>query len=362
MGNFLESKFWPDLHHKATDHARPQFAPFSTLGHAMTSHVDEASLRGWLAEAMGRRTSSADTHPALADRLKALGQQPLLALPAPGEAADTLLGPCLAAVTAEFNQRWQQNIAPAWERRHQQAQQDRQALASLDARAGSGTLTVDERFHRAMLTEDVGEGEAAAQLQLRAIVAEHPDHAVACLGLGARLLRKDDPAGVALVERAIEREPEAVAHGAPLLRDFHAKHEREAEATRWQRVWSARQEQLYLSGVERNCVEASDKLEPHGLTRDQSQTILQQVCGTAGVRAAWLVRKSVQHLPDTPMFVLGFKTTPWYLPQSAKKAKALCETLADVVTTPGSVLVICLEGGYASLSRKFSKVADARVI
>ena len=362
MGNFLESKFWPDLHHKATDHARPQFAPFSTLGHAMTSHVDEASLRGWLAEAMGRRTSSADTHPALADRLKALGQQPLLALPAPGEAADTLLGPCLAAVTAEFDQRWQHNIAPAWERRHQQAQQDRQALASLDARAVNGTLTVDERFHRAMLTEDVGDGEAAAQLQLRAIVTEHPDHAVACLGLGARLLRKDDPAGVALVERAIEREPEAVAHGAALLRDFHAKHEREAEATRWHKVWSARQEQLYLSGIERNNVEASDKLEPHGLTSDQLQTILQQVRGTAGVRAAWLVRKSVQHSPDTPMFVLGFKTTPWYLPQSAKKAKALCETLAEVVTPPGSVLVICLEGAYASLSRKFSKVADSRVI
>ena len=187
-------------------------------------------------------------------------------------------------------------------------------------------------------------------------------HAVACLGLGARLLRKDDPAGVALVERAIEREPEAVAHGAALLRDFHAKHEREAEATRWHKVWSARQEQLYLSGIERNNVEASDKLEPHGLTSDQLQTILQQVRGTAGVRAAWLVRKSVQHLPDTPMFVLGFKTTPWYLPQSAKKAKALCETLAEVVTPPGSVLVICLEGAYASLSRKFSKVADSRVI
>ena len=62
------------------------------------------------------------------------------------------------------------------------------------------------------------------------------------------------------------------------------------------------------------------------------------------------------------MFVLGFKTTPWYLPQSAKKAKALCETLAEVVTPPGSVLVICLEGAYASLRRKFSKVADSRVI
>ncbi len=362
LGSFLESRYWPELHRQATNHARPQFSPFTDMGTALRTSVEERALRSWLAEAMARKTSVADTHPALTDRLKALGQPPRLAPPAPGEAADALLGPSLRAITEEFDRRWQDGIAPAWQRRHEQAQQDRKELAELDARAGNGTLSLDEKFQRALLTEDVGTGQEAALVQLQGILAEHPNHAPSCFSLGRRLLERDDARGVALIERAIERDPEASGPGAALLRDFHAKNGREAEAQRWHRIWSERQEVLYLDDMERSRVSSSDTLLPHGLKPDELNTVRQQIAGVPGVRAAWLVRKQVEQYPDHPLFVIGFKTTPWYLPLSAKKANAARDALVQSVSLPGSALVVCVEANNAVVGKRIRRIEGSRVL
>ncbi len=230
MGSFLQARYWPELHRKAADHARPQFSPFADMGRAMTAHVDRAALTHWLANAMARTTSCADTHPALADRLRAIGAAPRLVPPAPGESADGLLGAALTPITEELDRRWQHGIAPAWERRHQQVQEDRKRLAELDARAAAGWLDFDESPQRACLTEEVGTGVDATLEQLRALNAADPAHAPTRCALGARLLQRGDEAGMAPVERAIEHEPDAIAVAAALLRDHHARHGRAAEA------------------------------------------------------------------------------------------------------------------------------------
>lgn len=234
MGAFLQARFWPELHKKADDHARPQFSPFADMGGAPTATVEPDALKNWMAEqlseAMERKTSVADTHPALADRLRAIGQEPQLAPPAPGQAADGLLGAALAPSTEEFDRRWQHAIAPAWERRRQQVQEDRKRLAEFAARAAE--LDFEERLQRAYLTEEVGAGADAALEMLRALNAENPAHAPAGLALGVRLLRRDDDAGIALIERAIEADADALAPGAEVLRDYHARHGRDDEARR----------------------------------------------------------------------------------------------------------------------------------
>ena len=74
MSDFLHSRFWPELHQRATTSSKPQFSPFSEMDGALRTVVEDVALRGWLTVAMARKTSVADTHPALSDRLAALGQ------------------------------------------------------------------------------------------------------------------------------------------------------------------------------------------------------------------------------------------------------------------------------------------------
>ncbi|MDL1859783.1 hypothetical protein FBR04_01970 [Betaproteobacteria bacterium PRO7] len=360
MGAFLQARFWPELHKKADDHARPQFSPYADMGRALTANVEPEALKSWLGEAMARKTSVADTHPALADRLRAIGQEPRLAPPGPGESADGLLGSALAPITEEFDRRWQHAIAPAWERRHQQVQEDRKRLAELDARAAA--LDYEERLQRALLTEAVGAGADAALEMFRLLNAENPAHAPASFALGLRLLQRDDDAGIALIERAIELDDEALAPGAALLRDYHAKHGRDEEARRWHQRWAERQNELYAAEVERNNVTAKDTFEPHGLSDEQLESLRKQLAAVPGVRKAWLVRKRVQHLPERPHLVLGFTTTPWWAFTTAKRMRATQDRIIERVVFPLSTAVLCVEGGNARIGKRMRKVAGARVL
>jgi Zn-dependent protease with chaperone function len=360
MGAFLTARFWPELHKKANDHAQPQFSPFADMGGAMTSGVDGDALSQWLGEAMQRKTSLADTHPALADRLRALGQEPRLALPAVSEAADKLLGAALPAITEEFDRRWQQGIAPAWQQRHQQVQDSRKRLADLETRASQ--LSFDERVQRALLTEEVGAGEDAALLMLRELNTEDPSHAPVNFLLGLRLLRHADEAGVALVEQAIAADADAIASGAQVLRDFHASQGRDQEARRWHQRWAERLALLEAAEAERNRITRDDRFEPHGLSAGELKALHEQLVAVPGVIAAWLVRKRVQHLPDRPHLVLGFKTTPWWRLRNERRIRQTQERLLASVVFPTSTSVFCVEGDNGAIAKRLRKSAGAQVI
>lgn len=362
IGSFLQARFWPELHRKADDHARPQFSPFAEMGHAMAAKMEPAAMKEWLDEALARRTSTADTHPALADRLRAIGEPPRLMPPAPGDSADGLLGAALAPITEEFDRRWQHGIAPAWERRHQQVQEERRQLAELDARAAAGALGFEERLQRAYLTERIGGDADAALEQLRVLHAEDRDHAPASFALGLRLLQRDDDTGIALIERAIELDADAIVAGAEVLRDYHAKHGRDADAQRWLRRWCERQELLQLAQAERNRITAKDAFEPHRLSAEQVESLRAQLAAVAGVRKAWLVRKRVKHLPEQPQLVLGFTTTRWWSLANAKRMRATQDRIAETVVFPGPAVVLCVEGANAAIGKKMRKVGRGRIV
>jgi Zn-dependent protease with chaperone function len=364
MGSFLHAHYWPDIHRNAMAHARPDgFSPFSQMGTAMTSAVDATTLRGFLTAATGWKTSVADTHPALADRLRALNQEPRLSLPSPSESSDSLLGAALPSINDTFDKRWQHGITPVWEQRYQQAQEDRRELNNLETRVANGeTLSVDDRFKRAMLTEEIGSGKDAAMEQLRTLHDQAPEHAPTCFTLGARLLERDDESGAELIERAMEREPDAADTGTSMLRDFYAKHGRQAEADTWHKRWIKQQELRYFAELERSHISAADTFEPHSLNDDQIETLRAQLAALGKMRKVWLVRKKVQHLSEQPVLVVGFITTPWYWPATVKRMIAMRDRIARQIVLQGSVTVICVESGNSPIRKRMNKVPGARII
>ena len=70
VGRYLQDEFWPQVHRQADQQPKPAFAPYRAMGTQVATAVDEASARTWLEQALHRRTDTADTHPALKDRLK----------------------------------------------------------------------------------------------------------------------------------------------------------------------------------------------------------------------------------------------------------------------------------------------------
>lgn len=363
IGSFLEARYWPDLHSKADEIPQPSFAPYAQMGDIIGAGIDAKAVSGWLEAAMAEKTSVANTHPALADRLRALGQPPLLALPSAGEAADTLLGRALERITAEFDRGWRDAIQPSWERRHREVQEARAQLATIEARVVQGdALTLVERLQRARLTGQVGAGNEAALTQFRALHREAPDSAVICYELGLRLLRSGDDAGVALIKRAIERDEDALLPGAELLRDYYAGCGRVEEARQWHERWLQRAQILHTAEAERGSIRVNDKFEPHGLDDAQIAALRAQLRAIPGVYRVYLVRKHVKQFADRPLLVLGFTTKPWWRRHNANRAQRIQDEIAKTVPFPHEARILCVEASNRRFGRKWRFVQGARVL
>jgi Zn-dependent protease with chaperone function len=111
VGSYLQLKYWPAAHAALQDSARPAIAPFGAFNAHAIREVPQAELKQWFATAIGQRTSHEDTHPSLADRLKAIVVRAEFAPPGPGEGAEKLLGASLARIEGKFDRLWREQFA-----------------------------------------------------------------------------------------------------------------------------------------------------------------------------------------------------------------------------------------------------------
>jgi Zn-dependent protease with chaperone function len=361
VGAYLGERFWPGIQKQADDLPAPAFAPFAGMGARAAQEMDTASVKGWIGAALARKTTTEDSHPCLAERLAALGEQAELALPASGAAADRLLGASLAPLTQAFDQRWQEAVRPAWEARHKEVQEARARLGELDASLAAGKeLSAQDAYDRACLTESPGGDAAGAIAQLRALLDKVPESPVLLFALGSRLLLHDDAAGRALVEQAMARDENAIAAGCQSLRDYLWRQGKEAEAREWHEKFVARTELKQAAAKEREGVRANDKFEVHGLEPAALQALLDQLRGVAGLRKAYFVRKKLQFLPHRPLYVFGFVLRGFWFRK--KNAIEFVGRLQQAVRFPGETLILSVQGENYQFGRKFRWMRGSRIL
>lgn len=364
VGGYLAERYWPRIHRMANEQPQPGFAPYSNMGHHVATELDDDSAKGWLERAMARQTSSADTHPALADRLAAIGETPRLAPPVAGESADRLLGGARDSIAAALDRRWQADIRPAWERRHREVQEGRRRLAELNIRSDSGAqLTPQDAYDRAWLTESIGGDAASALAQFRSLHDRHPESSVACYALGARLLARDDPAGCELVQRAMQLDEFSICGGAELLRDYHWRNGREEEAHAWHKRLIEREATERAAENERVSVRLTDKLDRHGLSEAELERLRAQLREIAGLGKVYFVRKRVEYLEHRHLYVLGFKLTGRLMSLRGKeRAKEVLRQIQQNVAFPGETLILNVERDNYRFGRKLAWVRGARIL
>jgi Zn-dependent protease with chaperone function len=362
MGRFLGERYWPDIHKCAAAQAEPTgFAPFSNMSNCIARDLDRESATLWMSRAMTRETNLADTHPALRDRLNAIGQPPRLEPPAPGEAADRLLGPSLARITESLDHRWESAVAPLWVKHHQQVQQARQRLAELDARFESGAeLALQDGIERALLTQAVGNRPDDSLAQLRALHQRASDSWEVCFHLGSCLLQRNDESGCALIERAMWLNRAAVTKGCELMQEYYSRNGREDEAQAWQKrlIEAAKVQSEALR--ERNRLSSDDVFEPHNLPEEAVADLRAQLQGIA--TAAHYVRKRVTHFPERPLYVLCVEASDSSRYNGEPPGPRALEGIRTSVRFPGETLIVYAKGSDDVLVAKIRYVEDARIL
>ena len=363
IGCYLGERYWPQIHRQADELPQPGFAPYSDMARGLSSDMDAASAHLWLQQALARTTTVDDTHPALADRLKAIGASARLVPPGPGEAADRLLGAALGTVTAAFDRRWRDSIEPAWQERHREVQEGRRRLAELDAlHEGGAVLPWKDAFERASLTEGIGANPDSALAQFRALHEQEPENAWVNFGLGARLLARGEESGVGLVEHAMQLDEQVILQGCAALRDFYWQRGKEEQARMWHQRLAERTELLDAAERERNAVRVKDKFERHGLPMEALEELRVQLRAIPGLHRAYLVRKQTQHFQQHPCYVLGFSASGMLQLHTKRRVADMLQAIQTSVRFPGETLIINVDGGNYRFGRKFRWMRGARIL
>ncbi len=176
---------------------------------AVIEQAGAERLNVLLNTALAEKSGWLDTHPALAERLAAIGSSAALPLGSsealrPARCAgEELFGSDWAKMLMRFNQTWQDKAALAWHVQHLRARAGAHLLA-VTSEADAALLPVPERVERALLLS-ASDAETAAAFE--AIHRDHPQDPRVLFELGAALLGHDLSRGEALLEACVKCDP-----------------------------------------------------------------------------------------------------------------------------------------------------------
>jgi hypothetical protein len=190
-----------------------------------------------------------------------------------------------------------------------------------------------------------------------------PDHEQARYALGSVLLERDDPSGVEHIAWVCEREPEARIQGYDMLSRFCERHGRYEEAEAYMRQAWAAADLIELAIAERQMVEVRDQLLPHGLTPDEVQRLRQALERVPGVKAAYIARKDVHHLPEKPYYIVAVEMRlRWYWKHTAAQGRPVIGQALQAQSLRGPWRVFCGRLDYPYVWRKIKRVPGAELL
>ncbi|HEX9917641.1 MAG TPA: M48 family metalloprotease, partial [Pyrinomonadaceae bacterium] len=374
-GSYLEENYWPDVYRHTETEPRPIGGVYANLSHALGRPLPPDTVTRRLNLALAERTNSDDTHPALADRLRALGYMSReggddeggdwakLYQPAPVEqsAADFYLGQHAQTLVSQFESVWQQGVAEQWSERHSHVLRSRQTLAALEEKAQSGALHFDEAWTRAALAAELRTPAEAIPL-LRDVLSLRPGHAEANFLLGQLLLGQNDRAGVAHLEQASARDPDMLIPACQVLFAYFTAEGQPHEAERYREHAQNFFARLEEAEPERAKISSAEELIPHQVAPAEVERLRGQLSPFPEIKTAYLAQKRLEKFPERPLYVLGIVTNaPWYALNRDDSNRQLINEIVSQVSFTGETLVVVLDGGYKKLLKGFRRLEGSQI-
>ena len=370
LGGFLRDQHAPTLWKEIGRHAAPRPELFERWLDGCVQPLEPSAARKWLAQELALATDLGDTHPALADRLRALGVgdgRSLLAeastVAAPS-AAERYLGTELPALRTKLAERWCAHIAEDWKRRHAE-------YAKHAGGAPAGATPANSR-PTAPGTADADWGALESRLgvdspdellpDLQRFAQEHPQHALAHLHTGALLVQRRDERGLVHLDLAMS-DPYLMLSACGLAYDFHWKHGNRERADEFARMGRMQQQMLERSAHERTHLDKCTHLEPHGLAPEARESLRAALARDENVERAWLVRRDVVLMPERPAYVLAaLLKGPWLRRHDSAWRTAVAQRLLGCEGLPPSTLAFALASDGDFPAPLLRDVLDARVL
>ena len=367
----LAENFWPNFFRQSRDQAKTPTDPFVQMLGGLDQPIGAINAQKWFYEALAVPTGYEDTHPALSDRLEAIGfakdSRELTGLLAALVEADEKSGSAESHYIKELpedflpwlNRLWRERIAPSWSENHEQIKQARKRFDEFEQEASKRQLTLDEQWERVKLLAVIKD-DAAALPALDAILNEHPDHVSANFAKGAILLEQKDSAGVELLEKAMQLDPATTGSASMLLSGYYFEQGNKDLAEAFRKRGIEYDEQQKKQHEEAVTFSIGDRFIPHGLDEQAVKALQSQLSRVHGLAEAFLVRK-VLRSSDSSIYVLAaFAGFTWREGQNAKHLGPLFQELAALPALPEPLVFLSLDANIQMLP-EIQAIAGAKL-
>ena len=360
QSKYVREHYWRDIFKRVEHEPHPIAAPYAQMSRPLNEGHESSQAQRLLETSLKQKTGYDDTHPALADRLAALGCAAFTPPPMRRSAAAEFLGDLESTLAAEFDREWREQVAQWWQRRFEELGQARERLAALDAIV-ERPLTFDERWEQACLIEELGD-EARAMEGYRQLTDENAQHAGARIAYGRLLLTRDDERGVEYLNQAAKFGPQAAQTACDLIVGYLRRHGRDAEAKPYIAQYHAASAVLDEAREERARVLTTDALLTHELDAEQVAAVVRQLAVFPELKIAYLARKQLRHFPESPLYVVGVAIKkPWWKFDAEAETDALVSRLAQQTEFPGEALIVPLSRKNRAFLKKFKSISSAVV-
>jgi hypothetical protein len=358
----LSESYWPSVYAAADATPTPSSTPYrGLLGPERRGLVPEAAEQ--LRQALERRTSTADTHPCLRDRLQALGR-PAVVPPAPdSSAAAAVFGAKLGVLVKHFDDEWQNGVAEWWRGRHEHVKAGRRKLAEYGARSAD-TMTDEDLYGYANLLEEF-EGAVRAFELYKLLVEQRGATRAAKFAYGRLLLAQGDASGIAHLEDVMRRVPEATLGACDLIVGYLRSHGRDAETQPYIDRYLERRALEEQSRHARETVYVTDRWLPPILSAEALSVLKKKLVQRGDVQEAYVVRKEMP-AGTPPLHVVGLRRARRLAidvrVRRAAKVNELVRWLAANVQLPDEILYVSIDGEQKAFRKVFKKVSGARIV
>jgi Zn-dependent protease with chaperone function len=332
--HYLQEGFSRQLDRQARESDTPPTDVVTKMLAALRQPLDPQTAQVWLGLILGEATDTDDTHPCLSDRLAAVGYptpkswtpQPILRT-----AAEHYFSHRLIDLAAELDLRWYESRKTAWLQQYQQAQYQREHLATLNLKSTKKSLNLSEATIQADLITEL-HGELVALPLWQEILARFPKHPQANYQVGKALVNRGHYSGCVYLEQAIALDPDLVILSCEELYRFYTF---QGDLVSAEIYLEWRQQHLpkqWRSKLERN-IKDTDKFITHDLDPAVVTEIRNKLVNYPVIDRAYLVCKPMQIFKDRPLYVLGLKLAntqsnkPYKFRADARLERDLCERL-----------------------------------
>ena len=290
-----------------------------------------AALRSWTSEeaedsltnALQAATDIEGTHPALAERIAAIGAEPAIPEPVPTCASDEYFGSKrsdIAAAAAHFFI----EASPYYEGLSQAFVECSNSERKLAERVANGQATqeeVEEFVHATGFLH----GSAKARPYIESHLQKYPSSSALHYFHGITLLKADDEEGIDALKRAAHLQSESVTSIYETIYQYFLSRGRTQEAAEFRRRRDEFSDSLHETYKLRLRIDKDQDYEPAGFPKEELESIQQILQQSKGVGSAYLAKRRASDAP-VPMYDIAIFPRKRLIVVDAEELRSEVET------------------------------------